>query len=108
MVPQHTGSPGGPPRSLAPNVEKELEDTFRAIAAGQDVKLRLQRAIEAAARDARERQLRAEELLLAFKAIEERSGVLVSGGLFVGGTGYPVGRSQLIRTLIEAYYGFGS
>lgn len=60
----------------------------------------LRRAVNAAAHDAREKLMRAEELLLAFKALEAR---ITAKRLRA--TPPASERHRLIKLLIEAYYG---
>ena len=102
MVPQHTNPPGDPPRSLSPDVEKQLEQSLRTFlktknAPADDVRS----ALQAAARDARARSLRAEELLTILKSLELRLGSSIPED---GGDDKDAGRSRLIRAMIEAYY----
>lgn len=99
MVPKH-GNTEDPPRPLSPEIEHELEAIFREMIRGADVADRLKVAIDATAKDARARQLRAEEMLIALKAIEAR----VGPGLTDDHPRAPGMRSALIRALIQAYY----
>jgi hypothetical protein len=102
MVPQQTNPPGEPPRTLSPDVEQQLEQSLRTFlttknASADDVRSALQRA----AKDARARSLRAEELLTILKGLESRIGTVLPED---GGGDRDAGRSRLIRAMIEAYY----
>lgn len=99
MVAQHTKTPDEPPRPLSAAVAEELEQAVRAFLSqpSGDADEALRRAIASAGRDARERQLRPEELLLAFKSIEERVRAASSKG-------HASARTRLIQALLEAYY----
>lgn len=93
----------GAPRALDPRVEQELVDALKAhfSSKGSDAtRGALNDAMTAAARDARARQLRPEELVLAFKALEHRAGYAVPDK----GTRGDRSRSQLIQALLDAYY----
>lgn len=103
MIPHRTNEPGEPPRRLSPDVERELERALHAFATGQDATGMLRPALESAARDARERNMRAEELLMAFKAVERRVRAPLGEET---PSGSPL-RVPLIRALLEAYYSAG-
>src|SRR5205809_3420381 len=77
MVAQHTNTPEEPPRSLSPEVTEQLEQALRdfAAAAKPMVTEVLRTALARAGDDARARKLRAEELILLFKAMEQRIGL---------------------------------
>ena len=98
MVPQH--SSGNPPQSLSPELEQALERAFRSFSAGApDATAALTEAVRAVGKDARERGLHPEHLLLAFKAIEDRvRDVLAPDWRDVGL------RPTLIRAMLEIYY----
>ena len=103
MVAQHTNTPEEPPRSLSPEVTEQLEQALREFAAAAKpiVTEVLRTALERAGADARARKLRAEELILLFKAMEQRIGVKFPDPQIGGGVTF---RAQLIRGLLEAYY----
>ena len=102
MVAQHTNTPQEPPRSLSPEVEAQLEQALRVFltSAPAAVTDELRAALQAAGSDARDRQLRPEDLLLALKAIEQRIGVAIKD---------PAGvtdgiRARMIRAMLVAYF----
>jgi hypothetical protein len=103
MVAQPTNTPEEPPRSLSPGVKEQLEQALRefADAAKPIVTDALRSALERAGNDARARKLRAEELILLFKAMEQRIGVKFPDLEREGGATF---RTRLIRALLEAYY----
>jgi hypothetical protein len=103
MVAQPTNTPEEPPRSLSPDVKEQLEQALRGFAASARpvVTDALRTALERAGNDARERKLRPEELILVFKAMEQRIGVRFPGPETQGGATF---RTRLIRALLEAYY----
>jgi hypothetical protein len=88
------------PRSLTPKVEAQLTAALQAHAAhpSDETEKGLKGAIEEAARDARARELRSEELVLVFKAIERTSGVLLADEKTSSS------RNRLIKALLDAYY----
>lgn len=88
-------------RSLSPEVEAELAAALRAhsAAATEDTATALRLSFAAAARDARERAMRSEELVLVFKAIERRAGPMVTLAPQAAAS-----RNQLIKELLDAYY----
>lgn len=104
MVPQHTNPPDDPQRALSPEVHADLSKAIVALTSSgstPEVSEMLKGALEAAGRDARERNLKPEELILAFKAIERRLSRDVpefedDGKIAI--------RSGVIRALLEAYY----
>lgn len=87
-------------RSLSPQVETQLSAALQAHSKQptDETGKALKAALETAAEDARTRQLRSEELLLVFKAIERSSGVLL------GDEKAAASRNQLIKALLDAYY----
>jgi hypothetical protein len=103
MVAQQTNTPEEPPRSLSPDVTEQLEQALRGFAASARpvVTDALRSALERAGNDARERKLRPEELILVFKAMEQRIGVRFPDSETAGGAAF---RTRLIRALLEAYY----
>src|SRR6266571_7862338 len=103
MVAQHTNAPEEPPRSLSPEVTVQLEQALREVASAARpvVTDALRSALERAGHDARARTLRAEELIIVFKAMEQRLGVTFPDPETAGGATF---RTRLIRTLLEAYY----
>lgn len=103
MVPHNT-SGDDPPRALTAEVQVRLELALRTFAAAGSAEAfdELIQALGAAGRDARALAMRSEELVLAFKAIEQAIGISVPERSKTGGSA--MGRSQIIRALIEAYY----
>jgi hypothetical protein len=102
MGAQHTNPPEEAPRSLSPEVKKQLESALREVAeaAFPLVTDSLRATLEKAGNEARERGLRPEELILAFKNLEQRIGVKFPEP----NVGDPTFRTRLIRALLEAYY----
>lgn len=102
MVAHNTSSHGEPPRSLSAEVETQLARALAALAGAKrtepDGALKL--ALEAAAHEARERGLMPEELILAFKNLEQR---LTPRGDNNEETRVAL-RTKIIRALLEAYY----
>lgn len=98
MVPSRHNPPDGS-HGFSPGVQSALEKALREPWSGTPSE-ELQRAIKAAAREARDRHLRAEEMLIEFKELERR--------VFLQRTpaGLPssADRSAIIRALIDAYY----
>jgi hypothetical protein len=93
----------GPPRPLDPRIEQTLVDALKALFSAdptEAARQALQDAVVAAARDARARKLRPEELVLAFKALEQRAGYSVPEKPTRGERP----RSQMIQALLDAYY----
>src|SRR5438270_10412651 len=103
MVARHTNTPEEPARSLSPEVTEQLERALRELAAASSpaVTDSLRATLEKAGNEARERQLRPEELILVFKSMEQRIGVRFPDAEKAGD---PTLRTRLIRTLLEAYY----
>lgn len=103
MVAQHSNTPGEPPRSLSAEVEQRLERALRGLVADRSTAITegLTDALKAAGSDARERNLRPEELILVFKTLEERIGVTRSDEETGPRSNF---RARLIRALLEAYY----
>lgn len=85
-------------RSLSPQVEAQLSAALKAHSKqpSEENSRTLQSAIHAAARDARERELRSEELVLVFKAIERTS--------VPPDEKAAASRNRLIKSLLDAYY----
>ena len=102
MVPQHTTPPEGPSRTLSPTVEQQLEQALRAFLKTKNAQADgLRTALRVAAKDARERKLRAEELLTVLKSMEQRIGITIPEET---DGDKDASRSRLIRAMIEAYY----
>ena len=99
MVPDRTDS-GEMPRPFSRDVEAALEAAL--LEAWQDgaPPESLRRAVKAAAHEAREHLLRPEEMLVAFKAMEQRLSIRLPERSRPG----QADRGWMIRTLIEAYY----
>jgi hypothetical protein len=100
MVPQN--SHGQPPRSLSPEVEEQLTRALSALSLSTDSSPdpALQQAIAAAGREAKDRELNPEELILAFKRLEKRLDHSATGD----DAARVAMRTKLIRALLEAYY----
>ena len=90
------------PRSLAPEIEKRISVSLKAHAhkPTDETSVSLRTALAAAARDARERGILSEELVLIFKAIEHSAGIRLADDE----PGNPNSRSQIVRALLDAYY----
>jgi hypothetical protein len=88
------------PRSLSPQVETQLSAALKAHSSkpSDETAKTLKLALVAAAQDARKRELRSEELVLVFKAIERSSGALIADEKV------SPSRNQLIKALLDAYY----
>ena len=97
MVPNRDNPPDNP-RSFSPDIQAALEAAMRESWAGEEPPEALRAAVKAAARDARDRMLRAEEMLVAFKALEQR--VYDQHRKPVSSAD----RARVIRALIDAYY----
>ena len=101
MVPQHTNTPGEPPRALSEALQRQLESAMRAFAASDPSSAELLRdAVVSAAKEGRERELRAEELVIALRTIEARVAELARLNDQVRSEF----RVRLMRTMLEAYY----
>ena len=100
MVAQQSNPPGQP-GGLSPEVELALEAAFRQlIEEHPGAEAAVERAVTAVGTEARQRGLPPEELLIAFKAIEERAADSQPGSAY-----RPHGlRSKMIRAMLEAYY----
>ena len=102
MVPEHTRPPR--PRAFSPEVAAQLEAALRSIATKPaPLTDSLRAALTAAATEARELQLRPEELIVAFKTLEEKVGATFPDD----DPDDPDGRrfrAKIIRALLEAYY----
>ena len=87
-------------RALSPDVESRLTASLKAHASQptEQTANALKAALDAAARDARARQLRSEELLIVFKAIEQSSGALMRDDKSA------MSRNKLIKALLDSYY----
>jgi hypothetical protein len=100
MVPQN--SHGEPPRSFSPAVEEQLARALTSLSSlkQKEPTTDLRQAIEAAGREAQDRALDPQELIVAFKRLEQR--------LDLHGHGDDPSavalRTKLIRLLLEAYY----
>lgn len=97
MVAQQSNPPGQP-GSFSPDVERELAAALREPWIEGTPPEALIRALRRAASEAREKMLRAEEMLIAFKELERRVAADPSA---VPTHAIP---SRVIRALIEAYY----
>jgi hypothetical protein len=100
MVPQN--SHGQPPRAFSPEVEEQLVRALSALTRAKQTEPdeALKCALEAAGREAKERELHPEELILTFKRVEHRI-----EPLGVGDDTQRVNlRTKLIRLLLEAYF----
>lgn len=99
MVPNRDDPPGEAARGFSAEIQAALEKALRS--SGKDgPSEELRRALKAAAREARDQHLRAEEMLIAFKELERR----VTLQQLPADVPSPAGRSAIIRALIEAYY----
>lgn len=94
--------PEGESRSLSPDITARLEQALRAFisAPSERVTETLRTALQAAARDARARDLRPEELIVLFRAMEERIGKLPEGEFAPTSTF----RSRMLGAMLQAYY----
>ena len=103
MVAQHTNTPGEPPRPFSPEIEKALVNALRSLAEGDSDASsgKLRRAVAAAGEDARARDLRPEELVLAFKSIEAQLAKLLTPA---ASSAHEAVRTQVMQLLLEAYY----
>jgi hypothetical protein len=99
MVPQN--SHGQPPRSFSPEVEEQLLLALGAVTSGKQSEPGpdLLRAVEAAGREAKERELHPEELILAFKQLEKQLDFAPADDQLRASL-----RTRLIRALLESYY----
>jgi hypothetical protein len=102
MVAQHTNNPGPPPRSLSPEVEDQLARALRQRLSGKEPSIdpMLQDALRGAAREARERALMPEDLVLVFKRLDQR----MDTRLAMDETLRVSLRTKIVRALLEAYY----
>jgi len=103
MVPQHN-TPDEPTHVFSPEVERALMGAVRALATGEadSSSGHVREAVGAAGAEARERSLRPEQLVIAFKRIEKTmSGALDSRER----SNHMAARSRLMQLLLEAYYG---
>jgi hypothetical protein len=104
MVAQHTNTPHDPPRALSPAVQAQLSQAIVALTTSgstAQVSEMLKCALQSAAREARERNLMPEEMILAFKAVEHTLDTSVPE---YEKDGKVAMRSVVIRALLEAYY----
>jgi hypothetical protein len=104
MVAQLTNTPPDLPRPLSPAVQAQLSQAIAALTASgstAQVSEMLKCALQSAAREARERNLRPEELVLAFKELERTLDTNVPE---YEKDGKVAMRSVVIRALLEAYY----
>ena len=102
MVPQHT-TPDEPTHVFSPEVERALLGALHAMAVGEadSSSSAVREAVAAAGTDARERALRPEQLVLAFKRIEKTMiGRLDSRQQSTHSTA----RNRLMQLLLEAYF----
>lgn len=98
MVPDREKPPSDA-RGFSPEVQLALESALLAYWTNDATGPALSTALKAASQDARERGLLAEELLIAYKAVEQRVAARV-------GKAQPTyeQRGAAIRDLINAYY----
>ena len=99
MVPDRR-LPGDDSRAFSPDVESALEAAMLEEWRDDEPPAALRAALRAAAHDARQRLLRAEEMLVAFKAIEMRTSA--QRGHRAGWAAED--RLRIMRALIDAYY----
>lgn len=102
MVAQHPDRPGPSPRSLSPDVEDQLALALANALSGKNLTVDpgLQAALEAAAKEARQRSLLPEDLVLSFKKLEVRIDSRAHGDE----SARVALRTRIIRALLEAYY----
>lgn len=101
MIPLNSHGSDGPPRSLSPAVTAELAAAMRSFAAGSRTsEAWLQRALSAAALEAREMGLRPEELVLALKRIE----VTVSRASTRSLPEQEAFHTRILAAMLEAYF----
>ena len=102
MVAHHPDRPGQSPRSLSPEVEDQLARALAKALSGKNLTVdpELQCALEAAAKEARQRSLLPEDLVLSFKKLEVRVDTRALGDETVR----VALRTRIIRALLEAYY----
>lgn len=99
MVPHRENPPGGP-NAFSIEVETALEEALLEPWTSGAPPDALRRALTAAAREARAKMLRAEEMLIAFKQLEQRVARTAQAR-----SSWPVpDRTRVIRALIDAYY----
>jgi hypothetical protein len=102
MVPQHN-TPDQPTHVFSPDVERALVAALRALAIGEadPSSGHVREAVAAAGCEARDRALRPEQLVIAFKQIEKTmTGALDSRQQST----HMAARSRLMQLLLEAYY----
>ena len=97
MVPSKSDPPE-PGGAFSAEIERDLRVALRDPWTGTAPPDLLRRALRAAAREARERGLKAEDLLIAFKTLERHVELQRTPT-----TAHP-DRNLVIRALIEAYY----
>lgn len=102
MVP-HRNTPDEPTRALSAEVERALISALRAVASGEadSSSEPVREAVTAAGQEARDRALRPEELVLAFKRIEDAATRSLDAREQAN---HVAARSRLMQALLEAYY----
>jgi hypothetical protein len=102
MVPQRN-TPDDPTRALSAEVERALTSALRALATGQadSSSEQVREVVLAAGKEARERSLRPEELVLAFKRIEETAVKSLDAREHAN---HLAARSRVMQLLLQAYY----
>lgn len=98
MVPSRENPPDDW-HGFSPAVQDALEKALREPWTGTPSD-ELRRALKAAAREARDRHLRAEEMLIGFKELERRVFLQRTPAALPSAAD----RSAIIRALIDAYY----
>lgn len=103
MVPQRN-TPDEPTRAFSAEVERALTSALRSLATGEadSSSESVRKAVVAAGREARERSLRPEELVVAFKRIEDAVVRVLDPRDHAN---HLAGRSRMMQLLLEAYYG---
>lgn len=106
MVPKQNDNP---PRGLSAEVHTALEAALRCYGSTGSAEAldALTAMLQTAGRDARARELRSDELLLVFKAIELKLGLGDHERFDRTGVGRPesaMSRTRLLRAMLEAYY----
>lgn len=98
MVPDR--EPPTPSRAFSPEIEEALERALQEPWQNGSPPESLRRSLESAASEARERRLQPEEMLVAFKALERRIQLRMTGNAQLGSDD----RARVVRALIEAYF----
>lgn len=94
-------TPCGSRPELPPHIREQLENAFRALAKGEaEAEQAIELAVIAVGTEARERKFRPEELLVAFKAIEDHARECAP---LAQEESYSF-RTRIIGAMLEAYY----